>query len=103
MGEICWDWGDAKATKSGETQLKSPWSTRSNRSYLARASALAGSGGAAPNILFQVEVLEFAQALLFRLPDAVDDILYAQHEVGLTVARVAEWHVRRVGLGNRGQ
>lgn len=34
MGAICCDCGEAKARKSGETQLKSPWSTRSYRSYL---------------------------------------------------------------------
>jgi len=52
------------------------------------------------DLLFEIEILEFAQALLFRLPDAIDNILNAQHEVCLTVSCVAEGHIWWISLGN---
>ena len=56
--------------------------------------------GIGHNVLFQVELLELTQILLFRLPYSIHNVLDVQNEVGLTVSRVAEWHIRRIRLSN---
>lgn len=53
------------------------------------------------NILFKVEVAKATQTLLLGFPHTVDDILNVQDEVRLAVPRIAEGHVRRIGLRNR--
>ena len=52
------------------------------------------------NSLFEAEVLEATETLLLCLPHTVDDVLYGQAVVSLTVAGIAERHAWRVHLGN---
>jgi hypothetical protein len=53
------------------------------------------------NILFKVEVAKATQTLLFGFPHTINDILNVQDEVRLAVPRIAEGHVRRIGLRDR--
>jgi hypothetical protein len=53
--------------------------------------------------LFEAEVLETAEAFLLCLPHTVDDVLYGQAVVSLTVAGIAEWHAWGIHLGDGGQ
>jgi hypothetical protein len=53
--------------------------------------------------LFEAEVLQTAETLLLCLPDTVDDVLYGQTVVSLTVAGITERHAWGIHLGDGSQ
>lgn len=57
-------------------------------------------GGTASNSLLKAKVLQAAKALLLCLPHTVDNVLYGETVIGLTVTSVTERHAWRVHLGN---
>lgn len=50
------------------------------------------------DLLFQIELLQLAQALLLRLPNTVDNVLDVENKVSLAVSGISEGHIRRIGL-----
>lgn len=81
-------------------------STLSNFSYLhftVSAKNLVSKQTSGHIILFKIKVTESTQTLLLGLPDTIHNILDVQNKIGLAVSGIAEGHVRRVGLRNRGQ
>jgi hypothetical protein len=53
--------------------------------------------------LFKAKILKTAEAFLLCLPYTVDDVLYSQTVVSLTVAGIAERHAWGIHLGDGGQ
>ena len=111
--------GDAKAKKLGVTQLKSPMSTRSKVSYLARNGTWISDmplkmilytffgrevgEKKAKGILLQAKILQAADGFLLRLPNTINDVLDGKNVVRLAVASISEWHARRIHLDERRQ
>jgi len=93
------DCGEAKARNCGDTQLKSPISTRSNRSYLNLCKFMSYQS-IVLRLLIEAELLEWQQVLFFRFPYTVHYVLDVQYEVRLTVACITKWHVWRIRLRN---
>lgn len=79
--------------KFGVSQLKSPWSTLSYLSYLE-----AGQKGSCKlctgSLLVKAEISETDKALFLCFPYTVDNILYSNAEICLTVPCVSERHER---------